>query len=184
LARVRGLEPRVRGITKNSTTLKPRYETLLQRAERATAAFKSQGESASSSTLVLSDAERVKGQINATLASIGKQEVFINANPPTKDHPNRIFNQRLETRLNTSLKTLDSQLTELEALVKKFPADKGLERMGMERFIKQTQEKEKKSLTAQNQRFDVLGKIIKEGPAMKGGRRKRMKRKSTRRYVA
>jgi hypothetical protein len=184
LARVRGLEPRVRGITKNSTTLKPRYETLLQRAERATAAFKRQGESASSPALVLSDAERVKGQINATLASIGKQEVFINANPPTKDHPNRIFNQRLETRLNTSLKTLDSQLTELEALVKKFPADKGLERMGMERFIKQTQEKEKKSLTAQNQRFDVLGKIIKEGPAMKGGRRKRMKRKSTRRYVA
>jgi hypothetical protein len=184
LARVRGLEPRVRGITKNSTTLKPRYETLLQRAERATAAFKGRGESASSSTLVLSDAERVKGQINATLASIGKQEVFINANPPTKDHPNRIFNQRLETRLNTSLKTLDSQLTELEALVKKFPADKGLERMGMERFIKQTQEKEKKSLTAQNQRFDVLGKIIKEGPAMKGGRRKRLKRKSTRRYVA
>ena len=146
--------------------------------------IKGRVETASSSLMALSDAERLRGQINSTLASIGKQEVFINANPPTKEHPNRIFNQRLETRLNTSLKTLDSQLTELEALVKKFPADKGLERMGMERFVKQTQDKEKKSLTAQNQRFEVLGKIIKEGPAMKGGRRKRLKRKSTRRYVA
>jgi hypothetical protein len=148
------------------------------------APLKGRVETASTDFMAVSSAERVKGQINATLASIGKQEVFINANPPTKEHPNRLFNQRLETRLNTSLKTLDSQLTELEALVKKFPADKGLERMGMERFIKQTQDKEKKSLAAQNQRFDVLGKIIKEGPAMKAGRRKRLKRKSTRRYVA
>ncbi len=148
------------------------------------AALKGRVESSSTSLMALTNAERLKGQINATLASIGKQEVFINANPPTKEHPNRIFNQRLETRLNTTLKTLDSQLTELESAVAKFPADKGLEKMGMTRFIKQTQEKEKKSLTAQNQRFEVLGKIITEGPAMKGGRRKRMKRKSTRRYVA
>jgi len=148
------------------------------------APLKGRVETASTDFMAVSSAERVKGQINATLASIGKQEVFINANPPTKEHPNRLFNQRLETRLNGDLKKLDSQLTELEALVKKFPADKGLERMGMERFLKQTQDKEKKSLAAQNQRFDVLGKIIKEGPAMKGGRRKRLKRKSTRRYVA
>jgi hypothetical protein len=139
-------------------------------------------ETASTDFMAVSSAERVKGQINATLASISKQETFINANPPTKEHPNRLFNQRLETRLNTSLKTLDSQLTELETLIAKFPADKGLETMGMTRFLKQTQEKEKKSLAAQNQRFDVLGKIIKEGPAMKGGRRR--KRRSTRRYVA
>jgi hypothetical protein len=132
--------------------------------------------------MAVSAADRLKSQISATLASIGKQEVFINANPPTKEHPNRIFNQRLETRLNGDLKKLDSQLTELETLVAKFPSDKGLERMGMTRFIKQTQDKEKKSLTAQNQRFEVLGKIIKEGPAMKGGRRR--KRRSTRRYVA
>jgi hypothetical protein len=150
------------------------------KGERPPAApSKSQGET---SLRAVTDAERVKGQINATLASIGKQEVFINANPPTKEHPNRLFNQRLETRLNTSLKTLDSQLSELETLVAKFPADKGLEKMGMTRFIKQTQDKEKKSLAAQNQRFDVLGKIIKEGPAMKAGRRR--KRRSTRRYVA
>jgi len=148
------------------------------------APLKGRVETASTDFMAVSSAERVKGQINATLASISKQETFINANPPTKDHPNRLFNQRLETRLNTSLKTLDSQLTELETLIAKFPADKGLERMGMERFLKQTQDKEKKSLAAQNQRFDVLGKIITEGPAMKGGRRKRLKRKSTRRYVA
>jgi hypothetical protein len=139
---------------------------------------------ATSSLMALTEAERLKGQINSTMASIAKQEVFINANPPTKEHPNRIFNQRLETRLNATIKDLDRQLTQLEAAVAKFPADKGLEKMGMTRFIKQTQEKEKKSLTAQNQRFEVLGKIIKEGPAMKGGRRKRLKRKSTRRYVA
>lgn len=148
------------------------------------APLKGRVETASTDFMAVSSAERVKGQINATLASISKQETFINANPPTKEHPNRLFNQRLETRLNTSLKTLDSQLTELETLIAKFPADKGLEKMGMTRFLKQTQEKEKKSLSAQNQRFDVLGKIIKEGPAMKGGRRKRLKRKSTRRYVA
>jgi hypothetical protein len=146
------------------------------------APLKGRVETASTDFMAVSSAERVKGQINATLASIGKQETFINANPPTKEHPNRLFNQRLETRLNTSLKTLDSQLTELETLIAKFPADKGLEKMGMTRFLKQTQEKEKKSLAAQNQRFDVLGKIIKEGPAMKGGRRR--KRRSTRRYVA
>jgi hypothetical protein len=146
------------------------------------APLKGRVETASTDFMAVSSAERVKGQINATLASISKQETFINANPPTKEHPNRLFNQRLETRLNTSLKTLDSQLTELETLIAKFPADKGLERMGMERFLKQTQDKEKKSLAAQNQRFDVLGKIIKEGPAMKAGRRR--KRRSTRRYVA
>jgi hypothetical protein len=146
------------------------------------APLKGRVETASTDFMAVSSAERVKGQINATLASISKQETFINANPPTKEHPNRLFNQRLETRLNTSLKTLDSQLTELETLIAKFPADKGLETMGMTRFLKQTQEKEKKSLAAQNQRFDVLGKIIKEGPAMKGGRRR--KRRSTRRYVA
>ena len=133
--------------------------------------------------MAVQHAESLKGQINATLASIGKQEVFINANPPTKEHPNRIFNQRLETRLNGDLKKLDSQLTELEGLISKFPADKGLERLGMSRFLKQTQEREKKSLSAQNQRFEVLGKIIKEGPTIQGGRRRR-KRKSTRRYVA
>jgi hypothetical protein len=146
------------------------------------APLKGRVETASTDFMAVSSAERVKGQINATLASISKQETFINANPPTKEHPNRLFNQRLETRLNTTLKTLDSQLTELETLIAKFPADKGLEKMGMTRFLKQTQEKEKKSLAAQNQRFDVLGKIIKEGPAMKGGRRR--KRRSTRRYVA
>jgi hypothetical protein len=146
------------------------------------APLKGRVETASTDFMAVSSAERVKGQINATLASISKQETFINANPPTKEHPNRLFNQRLETRLNTTLKTLDSQLTELESLIAKFPADKGLEKMGMTRFLKQTQEKEKKSLSAQNQRFDVLGKIIKEGPAMKGGRRR--KRRSTRRYVA
>ena len=153
------------------------------KGERPPAApLKGRVATSSSDAMAVSHADSLKGQINATLASIGKQEVFINANPPTKEHPNRIFNQRLETRLNASLKTLDSQLSELEALVAKFPADKGLERMGMTRFIKQTQEKEKKSLSAQNQRFEVLGKIIKEGPAMKGGRRR--KRRSTRRYVA
>jgi len=146
------------------------------------APLKGRVETSSSDAMAVPAAESLKSQISATLASITKQEVFINANPPTRDHPNRIFNQRLETRLNGDLKKLDSQLSELEALVAKFPADKGLERMGMARFIKQTQDKEKKSLTAQNQRFEVLGKIIKEGPAMKGGRRR--KRRSTRRYVA
>jgi hypothetical protein len=146
------------------------------------APLKGRVETSSSDAMAVPAAESLKSQISATLASIAKQEVFINANPPTKEHPNRIFNQRLETRLNGDLKKLDSQLTELETLVAKFPSDKGLERMAMTRFIKQTQEKEKKSLTAQNQRFEVLGKIIKEGPAMKGGRRR--KRRSTRRYVA
>jgi hypothetical protein len=154
------------------------------KGERPPAApLKGRVETSSTDAMALTNAESLRSQVTATLTSIGKQEVFINANPPTKEHPNRLFNQRLETRLNGDLKTLDSQLTELERLVAKFPADKGLERMAMTRFIKQTQEKEKKSLAAQNQRFDVLGKIIKEGPAMKGGRR-RKKRRSTRRYVA
>jgi len=146
------------------------------------APLKGRVETSSSDAMAVPAAESLRSQVTATLTSIGKQETFINANPPTKEHPNRLFNQRLETRLNGDLKTLDRQLTELETLVAKFPADKGLERMAMTRFIKQTQDKEKKSLTAQNQRFEVLGKIIKEGPAMKGGRRR--KRRSTRRYVA
>jgi hypothetical protein len=56
--------------------------------------------------------------------------------------------------------------------------------MALLKLVKDKRALEKKELEAQKKRFDILKIPIPTANVIKGGRRKRLKRKSTRRYVA
>jgi cell division protein FtsL len=100
----------------------------------------------------------------------------INANPPTRDRPNVLANQRLEGQLNTKLKFFHDKIQALEAGASQLPDP---EVRGLMKTVRSSKVLEEKALKAQSERLATLTSLR---AAWKGGRRPN--RKSTRRYVA
>jgi hypothetical protein len=114
-------------------------------------------------------------------ASILRQSTYLKGNPPGPNEPNRIRFETLEKRLLTALKDLHATLEAAESRAGDLPP---LEKMALLKLVKDKRALEKKELEAQRKRFDILKIPIPTANVIKGGRRKRLKRKSTRRYVA
>jgi hypothetical protein len=114
-------------------------------------------------------------------ASILRQSTYLKGNPPGPNEPNRIRFETLEKRLLSALKDLHATLEAAESRAGDLPP---LEKMALLKLVKDKRALEKKELEAQKKRFDILKIPIPTANVIKGGRRKRLKRKSTRRYVA
>lgn len=114
-------------------------------------------------------------------ASILRQSTYLKGNPPGPNEPNRIRFETLEKRLLSALKDLHATLEAAESRAGDLPP---LEKMALLKLVKDKRALEKKELEAQTKRFDILKIPIPTATVIKGGRRKRLKRKSTRRYVA
>jgi hypothetical protein len=114
-------------------------------------------------------------------ASILRQSTYLKGNPPGPNEPNRIRFETLEKRLLSALKDLHATLEAAESRAGDLPP---LEKMALLKLVKDKRALEKKELEAQKKRFDLLKIPIPTANVIKGGRRKRLKRKSTRRYVA
>jgi hypothetical protein len=114
-------------------------------------------------------------------ASILRQSTYLKGNPPGPNEPNRIRFETLEKRLLSALKDLHATLEAAESRAGDLPP---LEKMALLKLVKDKRALEKKELEAQTKRFDILKIPIPTANVIKGGRRKRLKRKSTRRYVA
>jgi hypothetical protein len=174
LARVRGLEPRVRGISRNSATLKSRYETLIQRAERATAAFKKEEDTVAKTrdSMYKKLTER-ETAVKKAVASVTTLQM---------SNPTSIVLKEAEKRVQSELERLDAVIHQVETGLKDIPeADRPLLKLQigkLKSFVAKQREASNKNMTALAQ-MNFKGYKLE-----KGGRRKRMKRKSTRRYVA
>ena len=114
-------------------------------------------------------------------ASVLRQSTYLKGNPPGPNEPNRIRFETLEKRLLSALKDLHATLEAAESRAGGLPP---LEKMALLKLVKDKRALEKKELEAQTKRFDILKIPIPTATVIKGGRRKRLKRKSTRRYVA
>ena len=174
LVRIRALEPRVRGISRNSPTLKSRYEALLQRAERATAAFKKEEDTVAKTrdSMYKKLTER-ETDVKKTVASVTTLQM---------SNPTSIMLKQAEKRVQDALERLDAVIHQVETGLKDIPeADRPLLKLQvgkLKTFSAKQREASNKNMTA------IAQMNFKGYKLEKGGRRKRMKRKSTRRYVA
>jgi hypothetical protein len=174
LVRVRALEPRVRGISRNSPTLKSRYEALIQRAERATAAFKKEEDTVAktrdSMYKKLTERETAVKKAVASVATLQMR------------NPTSIVLKEAEKKVQNELERLDAVLNQVETGLKDIPeADRPLLKLQVGK-LKTFSSKQRE---ASNKNMTALAQMNFKGYKLeKGGRRKRMKRKSTRRYVA
>ena len=174
MVRVRALEPRVRGISRNSPTLKSRYEALLQRAERATAAFKKEEDTVAktrdSMYKKLTERETAVKKAVASVATLQMR------------NPTSIVLKEAEKKVQNELERLDAVINQVEAGLKDIPeADRPLLKLQLGK-LKTFSAKQRE---ASNKNMTALAQMNFKGYKLeKGGRRKRMKRKSTRRYVA
>jgi hypothetical protein len=174
MVRVRALEPRVRGISRNSPTLKSRYEALLQRAERATAAFKKEEDTVAktrdSMYKKLTERETAVKKAVASVATLQMR------------NPTSIVLKEAEKKVQDALERLDAVINQVETGLKDIPeADRPLLKLQIGK-LKTFSSKQRE---ASNKNMTALAQMNFKGYKLeKGGRRKRMKRKSTRRYVA
>ena len=174
MVRVRALEPRVRGISRNSPTLTSRYQALLQRAERATAAFKKEEDTVAKTrdSMYKKLTER-ETDVKKTVASVTTLQM---------SNPTSIMLKQAEKRVQDALERLDAVIHQVETGLKDIPeADRPLLKLQvgkLKTFSAKQREASNKNMTA------IAQMNFKGYKLEKGGRRKRMKRKSTRRYVA
>ena len=174
LVRVRALEPRVRGISRNSPTLTSRYQALIQRAERATAAFKKEEDTVAktrdSMYKKLTERETAVKKAVASVATLQMR------------NPTSIVLKEAEKKVQSELERLDAVLNQVETGLKDIPeADRPLLKLQVGK-LKTFSTKQRE---ASNKNMTALAQMNFKGYKLeKGGRRKRMKRKSTRRYVA
>ena len=174
LKRVRGLEPRVRGISRNSPTLTSRYQALIQRAERATAAFKKEEDTVAKTrdSMYKKLAER-ESAVKKAVASVNTLQM---------SNPTSMVLKEAEKRVQGELERLDAVIHQVETGLKDIPEDDRpllkLQVGKLKTFVTKQREASNKNMTALAQ-MNFKGYKLE-----KGGRRKRLKRKSTRRYVA
>jgi hypothetical protein len=164
----------VRGISRNSATLKSRYETLLQRAERAAAAFKKEEDTVAKTrdSMYAKLAER-ETSVKKAVASVTTLQM---------SNPTSIVLKEAEKRVQNELERLDAVLDQVEKGLKDIPAD---DQPLLKLRITQLKAFSTKQRAASNKNLTALAQMNFKGYKLeKGGRRKRMKRKSTRRYVA
>ena len=174
LVRVRALEPRVRGISQNSLTLKSRYQALLQRAERATAAFKKEEDT------VAKTRDSMYKKLTERETAVKKAVASVNT--LQMSNPTSIVLKEAERKVQDALERLDAVINQVETGLKDIPeADRPLLKLQIGK-LKTFSTKQRE---ASNKNMTALAQMNFKGYKLeKGGRRKRMKRKSTRRYVA